>query len=68
MSLRVQLLGRFEVWRGGAPIPPGEWRGQKPRDLLKILLLARGKFVANDQLCEWLWPESDPDSAQANLR
>ena len=68
MSLRVQLLGRFEVWRDGAPIPPAEWRGQKPRDLLKILLLARGKFVANDQLCEWLWPEADPDSAQANLR
>lgn len=68
MSLRVQLLGRFEAWRDGVPIPPAEWRGQKPRDLLKILLLARGKFVANDQLCDWLWPEADPASAQANLR
>jgi DNA-binding SARP family transcriptional activator len=68
LPLRIQLLGRFEVWRDGVPIPPAEWRGQKPRDLLKILLLARGKFAANDQLCEWLWPEADPDSAQANLR
>jgi hypothetical protein len=34
--LRLQLLGRFEVWRGTDLIPPGEWRGQKPRDLLKL--------------------------------
>lgn len=68
MSLRIQLFGRFEVWRDGAPIPPAEWRGQKPRDLLKILLLARGKFVSNDQLCEWLWPDAEAEAAQANLR
>jgi len=66
--LRIQLLGRFEVWRGNTPIPPAEWRGQKPRDLLKILLLARGKFVSNDQLCEWLWPGVEPESAQINMR
>lgn len=67
-ALRIQLLGRFEVWRNDAPIPSADWRGQKPRDLLKILLLARGRFVSNDQLCDWLWPESDPASAEANLR
>jgi len=67
-NLRIQLLGRFEVWRDGAPIPPAEWRGQKPRDLLKILLLARGRLVSNDQLCEWLWPDSDPAAALVNLR
>jgi len=67
-ALRAQLLGRFEVWRNDAPIPPADWHGQKPRDLLKILLLARGRFVSKDQLCDWLWPDADPASAEANLR
>ena len=66
--LRIQLLGRFEVYRGGAPISPAAWRGQKTRDLLKILLLARGRFLSKDQLCDWLWPGADPATAEANLR
>src|SRR5262245_13219119 len=66
--LRVQLLGRFEVWRLGTPIPAAEWRGQKTRDLLKILLLAGQHFVAKDQLVDWLWPGAPPEAAEANLR
>jgi len=66
--LRIQMLGRFEVWRLGVPVPEAEWRGQKTRDLLKILLLADGHFVAKDQLVEWLWPGAAPDAAEANLR
>ncbi len=66
--LRIQLLGRFEVWRNGIPVPSAEWRGQKTRDLLKILLLAGGHYVAKEQLIEWLWPGADPDAAEANLR
>ncbi|HKZ68588.1 MAG TPA: BTAD domain-containing putative transcriptional regulator [Anaerolineales bacterium] len=67
-TLTIRLLGRFEVERDGAIIPPQEWRGQKTRDLLKILLLASGQYVSRDQLCDWLWPEVDPVSAQVNLR
>jgi DNA-binding SARP family transcriptional activator len=68
MALRLQLLGPFEAWRDGAPIPPAAWRGHKTRDLLKCLVLARGQYVSTDQLCDWLWPEAAPDAAQANLR
>jgi DNA-binding SARP family transcriptional activator len=68
LNLRIQLLGRFEVWRNDTLIPAAEWRGQKPRDLLKILLLARGRFVSKDQLCNWLWPGAEPDAAEVNLR
>jgi DNA-binding SARP family transcriptional activator len=67
-SLRIRLLGRFEVWRAGQPIPAAEWRGQKTRDLLKILLLAQGHYLAKDQLSEWLWPGADPQAAGNNLR
>jgi DNA-binding SARP family transcriptional activator len=66
--LRVQLLGRFEVWRNGVSVPAAEWRGQKTRDLFKILLLADGHYVAKDQLAEWLWSGAEPEAAEANLR
>lgn len=66
--LRIQFFGRFEVRRDDVPVPPTDWHGQKPRDLFKILLLARGRFVSKDQLCDWLWPGADPASAEANLR
>ena len=62
-ALRIQLLGRFQVWRQGVPVPAAEWRGQKTRDLLKILLLADRHFVAKDQLMEWLWPGAEPGAA-----
>ncbi len=67
-ALVIRLLGRFEVEREGSIITSAEWHGQKTRDLLKILILAQGHYVATDQLCHWLWPEAALDSAQTNLR
>jgi DNA-binding SARP family transcriptional activator len=67
-QLRIQLLGAFDVRRDGVPISPNAWRGQKTRDLLKILLLARGRYVAADQLVEWLWPAAEPGAGTASLR
>jgi DNA-binding SARP family transcriptional activator len=66
-SLRIQLLGTFQVWRDDVVVGAEEWRGQKARDLLKILLLGRGRFVAKDQLLDWLWPAVDPAQAEASL-
>jgi DNA-binding SARP family transcriptional activator len=66
--LNIRLLGHFEVEQAGQLIPPAEWRGQKTRDLLKILLLARGHYVASDQIYEWLWPNTELEAAQTNLR
>src|SRR3954453_13123158 len=66
-SLRIQLLGTFQVWRDDVVVGTEEWRGQKARDLLKILVLGRGRFVAKDQLLDWLWPGVDPAQAEASL-
>jgi hypothetical protein len=40
-TLTIRLLGHFEVERDGVIIPSQEWRGQKTRDLLKILLASQ---------------------------
>lgn len=66
--LRVRMFGRFEVWRGEEPIPESAWFTRRAKQLLKILLLARGKPVPSDQLLDWLWPHADPQRAAITLR
>ncbi len=66
--LRVQTLGNFQVWRGAELVPANGWRREKSRQLLQILLTNRQSPLDRDQLCEFLWPEADPATAQRNFK
>jgi DNA-binding SARP family transcriptional activator len=59
--VEVFALGGFRVMRDGSPVPIGEWRSKKARDLLKILVARRGRPIAREALCEELWPDDAPD-------
>ncbi len=61
--LSVQLLGGFEVRRGGAPV---ELPAGRPEMAVKAVA-ASGRMTA-DALIEVLWPEVDPDTGRARLR
>lgn len=67
-QLRVQTLGGFQVWRGTEAIPANGWRREKARQLFQILLTYRHTPLDRDQICEFLWPESDPATAQRNFK
>lgn len=67
-SLQVQTLGQFKIWRDGQLIDPWE-RGQA-ETIVKLLLTRRaagGRAVSPDELIEWLWPESNPESGRKKL-
>lgn len=67
-SLRIQSFGQFSIWRDGRLIDPWE-RGQA-LTVVKLLLIRRaagGRAVALDELIEWLWPDSDPESGRKKL-
>lgn len=66
-TLTVASLGEFQIWRELAPLPSDAWPTQKSKTLFKILLSARGQWVAADQLMEWLWPDVAPAKARNNL-
>lgn len=55
--LAVRTLGGFQVLRDGIPVPNTEWQSRKARDLLKILVAARGRPVPRARLVELLWPD-----------
>jgi LuxR family maltose regulon positive regulatory protein len=66
--LRVQTLNGFQVWRGDEPIPTNGWRREKSRQLFQLLLTYRHAPLDRDQICEHLWPEADPSTAQRNFK
>lgn len=66
--LRVQTLNGFQVWRGDEPIPANGWRREKSRQLFQLLVTYRNAPLDRDQICEHLWPETDPATAQRNFK
>ncbi len=66
-GLMIRLLGPFEIWRAGIPIPPAAWGRRKTQALLKLLLTQRGRAFHQEELIEALYPHADPESMQRNL-
>jgi DNA-binding SARP family transcriptional activator len=67
-QLRVFTLGTFQVWLGKQNIPANGWRREKARQLFQLLLSYRDVPLDRDQICEHLWPEVDPATAQRNFK
>ena len=64
-GLAVNVLGPVEVRRDGALVPID---GLKRRQLLAVLVAARGAEVSVDRLGEALWEDEPPESARATLQ
>lgn len=67
-QLRVQTLGGFRAWRGAAEIEQRDWQRDKARQLVQVLLAARGRPLQRDEICDRLWPDSAPDVAQRDFK
>lgn len=66
--LHVRTLGEFCVWRGAETVNPPTWRREKARQLFQILITFRDRFLEREQICEYLWPDQDPTSAQRSFK
>jgi DNA-binding SARP family transcriptional activator len=55
------MLGSFEVRRGNEPLRIG---GSRPRALLALLLIHRGRAVSIDRIVDVLWGEQPPPTAR----
>jgi DNA-binding SARP family transcriptional activator len=67
-QLRITTLGAFQVWRGKESIPNHGWRREKARQLFQLLVTYRQSPLDREQICEHLWPEVDPATAQRNFK
>ncbi|HEX2914621.1 MAG TPA: BTAD domain-containing putative transcriptional regulator [Chloroflexia bacterium] len=66
-TLRIYVLGRFEVEMGNRALTNEQWRNGKARSLFKILLNRRGYQLSRYEAAELLWPELDLERAYNNL-
>jgi predicted ATPase/DNA-binding SARP family transcriptional activator len=67
-QLRIKLFGRFEVWKADTCISAQAWSAnRKTQALLKILLTQPGQVFTQNQLIEYLYPDSETESASKNL-
>ncbi len=62
--LRVQTLGRLEVWQGRRPMEIRVLRQRRAGELLALLLIAPGRTLSSEQIAEALCPERPLDAAR----
>jgi len=55
-AVAIQTLAGFNVLLSGQPVSAAAWKSKKARDLLKLLVSARGRPLTREQLIEALWP------------
>jgi DNA-binding SARP family transcriptional activator len=63
----VRCLGAFRVLRDGVAVTTGEWGSRKPREVLKLLVSARGGPLTREELMAVLWPDQEPQLCAGRL-
>src|SRR5262245_45797860 len=64
----IRLFGTLEIEDGGRVLGPRDLGGTRPKQVLELLLAARGHLVAVDRLAELLWGEDLPQNAANALQ
>ncbi|MBN1955954.1 MAG: transcriptional regulator [Anaerolineae bacterium] len=68
VSLRVQTMGGFRVWRDGVEVEPAAWRREKAIYLFQFLVTVRGRYLHKEQIIDRLWPEMDVEAGDRDFR
>src|SRR4051794_28713646 len=66
-KLGIELFGGIQVTEGERRLGPRDFGGLKPKQVLEVLLSARGRPVSKGQLGEWLWEDKLPKNLAATL-
>lgn len=65
--MHIELFGPLQVLDGARRLRGGDLGGAKPRSVLEVLLLARGRTVSKERLAELLWNTAPPRNAASTL-
>lgn len=64
----IRLLGPLSIEDGGRRLGPADLGGTRPKQVLEILLAARGHRVTTDRLAELIWGGERPQDAAGSLQ
>lgn len=65
--MHIELFGPLQVLDGARRLRGSDLGGAKPRSVLEVLLLARGRTVSKERLAELLWNTAPPRNAASTL-
>ncbi len=65
--LPVRLFGPLEIEIDGRTLGPRDFGGIKPKQVLEILLVERGRAVAKERIADLLWGSDLPRNVSATL-
>ena len=64
----IRLFGPLSFHDGGRVLGPGDLGGSRPKQVLEILLMARGHRVPTDRLADLLWGDDRPRNVAGSLQ
>ena len=67
-GLVIRFFGPLVIEDGVHTLGPRDLGGARPKQVLEILLAARGHRVATDRLADLLWPRQRPQNAAGSLQ
>jgi DNA-binding SARP family transcriptional activator len=67
-GLRIRLFGELTIDDGERTLGPKDLGGLRPKQVLEILLAARGHRVPTERLAEILWGDEPPGNAAASIQ
>ena len=69
VSLKVQTLGSFQVWRDGILISPKDWGRDKSVQLFQFLVTARHqRALHKEQIIDRIWEDIDMKAGEQNFK
>ncbi len=66
--LKVYSFGVLRLFRYDQAVESPDWKRNKVKMLLLLLLMRRGRPISKDGLTQMLWPDAPPTTARTNLR
>ena len=66
--LAIRFFGALEIEDGLRLLGPRELGGARPKQVLEILVAARGRLVPTERIAELLWGEDRPDGFSASIQ
>lgn len=67
-TLIIRLFGALEIVDGDRVLGPRDLGGARPKQVLEILLAARGHHVPTDRLAELLWGTRRPEDINGSIQ
>jgi ATP/maltotriose-dependent transcriptional regulator MalT/DNA-binding SARP family transcriptional activator len=66
-GLVIKTMGGFDVVLSGVPAPRSAWQSRVAREILWMLIAARGRPLTREALIDRLWPDDDLTKASNRL-